>query len=133
MVFGDRVRSTMPVDSTQMTKQAPADQQRVSEILKRYVNMGMVPSNGVQPTYGDFTGVGDFHECLERVRRAQADFMLMPAKVRQVAENDPGLFLEMFFGGRPEILAELEAAGMLAVHRPVVTPPVVPGDPAPPA
>lgn len=41
-----RHRSAAPHSDRRMTKRAPADQQRVSELLKKYVNMGMVPSNG---------------------------------------------------------------------------------------
>lgn len=116
--MADRIRVTMPVDDTVMVKQAPASQQSVSELLKRYVNMGMVPANGPAPTYGDFTGLTDFRECLDRVMAAQDQFSRLPARVRRVAENDPGMFLEMVFGGQPEVMAELVAAGLAEAQIP---------------
>jgi len=113
-----RHRSAARHSDRRMTKRAPADQQRVSELLKKYVNMGMVPSNGRMPRYGDFTGIGDFHDQADRVLRAQEDFMRLPAQVRKLAENDPGLFLEMVYGGRPEMLEQLELAGLVEIQKP---------------
>lgn len=135
MANGERIRVTVPVDDQVMTKQAPAEEQSVSALLRRYVNQGLVPANGPPPTYGDFTGIGDYQECLDRVMAAQRDFELLPARVRRVAENSPGMFLEMIFGGQPEVVAELVAAG-LAVRQvpPAVEPPVPePVAPQPPA
>lgn len=120
----ERLKVTMPVDNTVMTKQAPAEQQSVSALLKQYVNLGMVPANGPVPSYGDFTGLGDFHECLGRVMEARDQFQRLPARVRRVAENDPGMFLEMVFGQEAELMAELVAAGLLEAHVPVAAKPV---------
>lgn len=113
-----RRRVLAPHSNVQMTKQAEGPQQSVSQLLSRYVNAGLVPGNGPPPTYGDFTGIGDAHEAMNRVMRMQDDFMDLPASVRKVADNDPGLFLEMVFGGRPEMIKELEAAGLAKVQWP---------------
>lgn len=114
-----RVRVTVPVDDTVMTKQASADYQSIESQLKRYVNMGLVPSMGHAPRYGDFTGIGDFHDCLQRVREAEQQFAGLPAHVRKLADNDPGKFLEMVYGGKPEVVDELVKAGLLEVQLPV--------------
>lgn len=113
-----RRRVTAPHSDVQMTKQAGADTQSVSQLLSRYVNAGMVPANGPMPSYGDFTGIGDAHEAMNRVMQMQDDFMALPAPVRKVAENDPAVFLEMVYGGRPEMMKQLEAAGLVKVQWP---------------
>lgn len=113
-----RVRVTVPEDSTQITKQAPSSETSVEAQLRRYVNMGLVPSAGRAPRYGDFTGIGDFHECLQRVKEAQDQFMALPPQVRKLAENDPGVFLEMTYGGKREMIDALIAAGMMEQQLP---------------
>lgn len=50
--------------------------------------------------------------------QAQEQFLRLPAQVRKLAENDPGLFLEMVYGGRPEMLEQLELAGLVEVQKP---------------
>lgn len=113
-----RRRVLAPHSDVRMTKQADGPQQSVSQLLSRYVNAGLVPGNGPMPTYGDFTGVGDAHEAMNRVMQMQDDFMRLPAGVRKAAENDPGVFLEMVYGGSPVILKELELAGLAKVQWP---------------
>lgn len=122
-------RVTVPEDPTRLTKQAPRDGTSVEEQLRSYQRAGLVPSSGRQPRYGDFTGIGDFHECLQRVTEARDQFQQLPATVRALASNDPGIFLEMLYGGKREFLEQLERAGLLEIQKPpaaMVSEPVEP-------
>lgn len=108
----------VPHDPTVITKQAPRDGTSVEAQLRAYRDAGLVPAGGAQPRYGDFTGIGDFHTELNRVRECERQFAALPAEVRKVAENDPGLFLEMVYGEKPEMLAALEKAGLRKAQLP---------------
>lgn len=40
------------------------------------------------PVYGDFSDIGDFHAIKSRIAKAESDFMLFPADVRNRFDND---------------------------------------------
>lgn len=115
---GQRRKVYAPHSEERRTKQSLADGMSIHEQLKRYANMGLVPSGGGQPRYGDFSGMDDYQEALLRVREAEAEFLRLPAAVRKVADNDPGKFLEMVYGGRADLLEEMVRGGLARVHMP---------------
>lgn len=78
-----------------MTKQADAAASDINAIVRRARQAGTLPpGRGVQGRYGDFTGVGSFHEALLKVEEAEMQFLELPARVRQACSNDVGEFLD---------------------------------------
>jgi len=109
-----------------MVKSAPAEAADINSIMRRYVAHGQVFGPGHEARYGDFSGVSDYHDALNRVKAAQAEFESLPLEVRNRSENDPGKFLEMVYD--PERQAELVELGLF----PEQVPPVLKGGETPP-
>lgn len=79
------------VSRTQQHFQEECD---INTIVRRFGLDGDLPEGVRRPMYGDFTGIGDFRDAIEAVRRAEDSFMAMPAAVRSRFENDPGAFVD---------------------------------------
>jgi len=68
----------------------------MNEIVRRYATTRSLGSvNPQTPQYGDFTGPQTLLEAYTFVRQAEANFMKLPAKVREACNNDPTVFAEM--------------------------------------
>ncbi|AXH74209.1 MAG: internal scaffolding protein [Microviridae sp.] len=94
-----------------MTVQADAKDLDINVIMSRYSQTGQLPRvNSAQPSYGDFTDVGDYRQCLERVSAAKEAFDHLPARVRKRFANDPAQFLE--FVQDPKNAEEIEKLGL---------------------
>lgn len=93
---------------TEASHQAEVD---INEIVSRYQRTGVLPSRGGAPSYGDFTGVRDYHSALDAVRAADAAFMTLPPEIRKRFQNDAGLLLA--FLSDPANRAEAEKIGLL--------------------
>lgn len=93
-----RVRITAREGGECHVKQSLAAAQDINYIIDRWRRKGEIPvSSGRTPSYGDFSGISDYHACLEQLRIANDEFLALPAKIRQACENDPGKFLSMVF------------------------------------
>ena len=99
-----------PVGDVSLTRQADAKDADIKNIVTRWKETGVVMGARGTPSFGDFSGQVDYHEALTRVKTAEADFYDLPAKVRTLAENDPGKFLEMVRD--PDQVDELVEAGL---------------------
>jgi len=90
----------------------------INNILKKYAKTGLLPdlikSN---PMYGDFTNTMDYHQSLDFVLHAQAQFEALPALVRARFDHDPANFLE--FANDPKNLDEMVEMG-LATRKKIV-------------
>lgn len=78
-------------DDVSRTKQAPANDLDINEIIRRAKN-GMDISKSINartPRYGDFTCVSDFKTMCDTVNNAKAAFMQLDAKLRKRFDNDP--------------------------------------------
>lgn len=108
----DRVRVVHPEGGEKMVKDSLAADTDINNIIARHVAHGIpLPLNGKQAVYGDFSDSLDFHEALNRVRAAEAEFGMLPAHVRAYCQNDPGMFLDLVLD--PERKDELIKLGML--------------------
>lgn len=76
------------------TEQAHKNQVDINQIVSRYAKTGQLPVQAGCPCYGDFSGIHDYHSCLEAVRLAEEGFMSLPADMRKRFANDPGQLLE---------------------------------------
>lgn len=83
-----------------MVKASLAPAQDVYTILNRYRETGGLPMYAKSPQYGDFTGLGDYHEAWNKVAQAQSSFAALPANVRTHFRNDPEAFLRAVYDPR---------------------------------
>lgn len=116
----DRVRVVHPEGGRLMTKQAQAMDTDINAIVARHVAHGAPFFPDGRATYGDFSGVGDYHSALNRLKSAQDEFGQLPAAVRDHCRNDPGEFLSMVYD--PERRPELEKLGLVEAAVPAAAP-----------
>lgn len=77
-----------------LTQQQFAEECDINTIVKRFGLTGELPNGIAMPQSGDFTGVTDFHEAMNLVRKAEESFMELPADIRYRFANDPGRVME---------------------------------------
>lgn len=65
------------------------DECDINVIVERFGVTGKVPVTQFEPSYGDFSGVGDYHTALNKINATMEQFMTLPAKVRAKFEHDP--------------------------------------------
>lgn len=66
----------------------------VNDLVRQFGITGKMPTNMRMPQYGDFTGLGSYQECLEAVKRAENEFMKLPAALREHFKHSPQAFLD---------------------------------------
>lgn len=77
-----------------MTKQDDRNRTDLNSVMRRYMQTGELPVNG-PVSYGDFTKVDSLLDAMIQVDQAEKSFAELPAKVRDLCENDPVKFLAM--------------------------------------
>lgn len=70
------------------------DECDINTIVRRFGLTGMAPTGVRMPTYGDFTGVTDFHTAANAIAQAREAFDQMPSSVRTRFRNDPAAFVD---------------------------------------
>lgn len=65
----------------------------INTIVRRFGVTGLLPAAPMMPMVGDFTMATSFHESVEIVRRAEEEFMTLPASLRKEFGNDPGALI----------------------------------------
>lgn len=76
------------------TRQEFKDEADINNIVRRFGLTGELPKNVRMPTYGDFTGLADFHQAMNAVVAAEESFDRMPADVRARFHNNPAEFVD---------------------------------------
>lgn len=64
-------------------------------LLERFQTPEHIPQVAASPLYGDFTGLDDYRDAVERVRDADEAFAALPSSVREELEHDPGQLVEL--------------------------------------
>lgn len=80
----------------EVTKQSFKDECDINVIMRQYTQTGVLPAPVREAWYGDFSNVGDFQDCQNRVGAAVAAFEALPAEVRAHFENDPAEIVAAF-------------------------------------
>lgn len=83
--------------SVSMTNQSDRDSADINKIMARYEKTGLITDllgNQRPPMYGDFTGIGDYHQLRITLARADEAFNALPATIRDQFKNDPSLLIE---------------------------------------
>lgn len=76
-----------------MTDQQYLDECDINSVIKRYLKTGTAPALRVGVS-GDFSSIGDFQSCLERINRAKAEFDALPSDLRSRFGNDPTSYVD---------------------------------------
>lgn len=115
-----------------MTKQAPAEETDVNLIVARYVKTGDTSAlMRVQGSFADVSTIGDFNECMQKIKGAESAFQELPAEIRDYFNNDPGQLADAM--SNPARVEELTAMGLLREDKPTSSPATAPAGPAAPA
>lgn len=94
-----------------LTKQSDALNSDVNSIVARHIAHRIPLPQATSARYGDFSGIRDYHEALNRVNAMNDSFSKLPANVRKHCHNDPGEFLDLVYDtSRRE---ELELLGLV--------------------
>lgn len=97
------------------TKQSMKDSCDIQAIVRRFEKTGLMDHvSRAMPQFLDVSEVSDYKSALDQVRTAEAYFMGLPAKVREVFDNDAVQFLAAYDGGLDE--AQLKALGLEAIE-----------------
>lgn len=112
-----RVRVVHPEGGEKMTKEADRPSSDINVIMSRYVQTGVLPPGGRQPTYGDFEDSGSLHENMNRLLEGQAAFMALPSRVREEFHNDLGEFVD-FLHDPNTTREDFEAVGLVEAQLP---------------
>lgn len=100
--------------------QSARDETDINTIVRRFGLTGELPGDVEMPQSGDYSGVGDFHSAMNVVRKAQEEFLRVPAEIRARFQNDPQVFSSFF--NDPVNQDEAIRLG-LATRKPVPAPP----------
>lgn len=77
-----------------MTVQSFADECDINILMDRFGVTDNIPVPRRLPEYGDFTGLEDYHEAMNRLVVAREAFDELPPEIRLRFHNDPGEFLD---------------------------------------
>lgn len=132
-------QAAVRIDSRDRTQQQFRDEADINVLVRRFGVTGHLPVRQGVPEYGDFSAVVDYHSAMNAIRNADAEFMSLPAHIRQMFGNDPGELVNAVLD--PDRYDDLVDAGLAVKrNRPVEasepsgkgesTPPAVDGDSA---
>jgi phage internal scaffolding protein len=76
--------------------QSAEEESNINTIVRRFGISGELPNQVAMPQSGDFTNIPDFHTAMNLVRKAQEEFVRIPAEIRARFNNDPGRFMDFF-------------------------------------
>lgn len=111
------------------TKQFPGVGLETQAVVEKYYITGTLDAWNSNPgRYGDFSGVGSYQDCLNRVLEAQESFEALPADIRGHFNNDPAELLAA--ADDPGRQAELVGLGLIPRGAPEVVAAVPAATPA---
>ena len=99
-----------------LAQQHFADECDINYVLKNFGVQGLQVSP-LEPRYGDFTGVVDYHSALNAVIATEDGFMALPADLRTRFDNDPSKLID--FIENPANRQEAESLGLVNKTEPV--------------
>jgi phage internal scaffolding protein len=86
--------SGLRCEDPSLAQQHMKDECDINTIIQRFGVTGELPTAPVSPSYGDFSGVTDYHSALNKINATMDDFMALPAQLRVRFDHDPVKLLE---------------------------------------
>jgi len=77
-----------------LAQQHMKDECDINVIVERFGVTGQLPQTPLEPSYGDFSGVTDYHTALNAIKAADTAFMGLPAQLRAKFDHDPNALLQ---------------------------------------
>ena len=77
-----------------LAQQHMKDECDINILVERFGVTGKFPVSAIEPSYGDFSGVSDYHDALNRIEASNKAFMALPAKIRAKFDHDPNALLQ---------------------------------------
>lgn len=78
-----------------LTVQSDADQADIKKIMKRYTTYGIIDHlNLTEAAFKDVSELGDFADVMRTAQEAEAAFMRLPSKVREIFNHDVAEWLD---------------------------------------
>jgi phage internal scaffolding protein len=99
-----------------MAQQHFKDECDINFVLKNFGIEGLT-QNRLEPRYGDFSDVVDYHSALNAVIAAEDGFMALSANIRTRFQNDPAQLID--FLENPANREEAESLGLVTKSEPV--------------
>jgi phage internal scaffolding protein len=93
------------------TQQHHKDECDINVILERFGKTGQMPVNALSATYGDFSGVYDYHTAMNALIASESEFAALPANIRARFDNEPSNLIK--FLDNPENKSEAEKLGLI--------------------
>ena len=77
-----------------LAQQHMKDECDINVLVERFGVTGQLPKTPLEPSYGDFSGVSDYHTALNAIKAADTAFMGLPAQLRAKFDHDPNALLQ---------------------------------------
>lgn len=77
-----------------LAQQHMKDECDINVLVERFGVTGTMPAAPLEPSYGDFSGVSDYHTALNAIKAADTAFMGLPAQLRAKFDHDPNALLQ---------------------------------------
>jgi phage internal scaffolding protein len=77
-----------------LAQQHMKDECDINVLVERFGVTGQLPQTPIEPSYGDFSGVSDYHTALNAIKAADTAFMGLPAQLRAKFDHDPNALLQ---------------------------------------
>ena len=113
--------SGLHCEDATLAQQQFKDECDINNIMEKFGMTGLLPQAPLEATYGDFSGVYDYHTALNAIIASEEQFDALPAQLRSRFDNDPSkliVFIEDE-ANRPEA----EKLGLIN-PKPVISTPV---------
>ena len=104
--------SGLHCEDATLTQQQFKDECDINNIMEKFGMTGLIPQNPLTASYGDFSGVNDYHTALNAIIAAEEQFDALPATLRARFDNDPANLID--FMENPDNRSEAEKLGLVA-------------------
>jgi hypothetical protein len=99
-------------DMPSMTKQEFKDDADINVIMERFGVTGVLPPLPLQPSFGDFSDIGNYQDVQNKLLAAERSFMSLPSEVRDRFGQDPLAFSN--FATDPQNVDQLRDWGLMS-------------------
>ena len=116
--YSEKNRPTTVNNKPSMTKQSMQNELDINNIIKKYHKTGVLPNlQKLEGVYGEITSM-DLQTALQKVTDAENAFAEVPAKIRNLFDNDAGKFID--YATNPKNIGQMQEWGL--AEKPVNTP-----------
>jgi hypothetical protein len=94
-----------------LTQQHFQEETEINNILRSHDRNGIISHiHKGQAIYGDFSDITDLQDALDKLKKANNEFMNVPSEIREKFQNDAGKFYT--FASNPDNLDEMVKMGL---------------------